>query len=295
MSPPPLLVVAGPTGAGKSAVAIAIARRFDAVVVSADAMQVYAGMDVGTAKVPRAERLGVPHYGLDVVLPDEDFDVASFLELVDAARRSHERVVVVGGTHFYLAALVRGLVDLPRPDPALRAALEREPDLHGWLARVDPALALRLAPRDRVRLVRGLEVVLATGVPLSEHHRRHQLAPVATHVVGLTIDRADLDERIDQRIVNMDAEGYRDEVEGLLAAGYTRSLRSMRSLGYRHVARAVAEGTSWAAALDETARDTRRFARKQRTWLRSLGWPALDGASPDRAVDAAGRLWGAAR
>jgi tRNA dimethylallyltransferase len=287
-----VLVLAGPTSAGKTEASLLAATTFDAVIVSADAMQVYRGMDIGTGKATAAERAQVPHFGLDVVDPDQSFDAADFVGLADEVVATHERVVVVGGTALYLRALVRGLVPTPPVDPALRATLEALPDLHAELAAVDPALAARLHRNDRVRLVRGLEVFRQTGLRLSELQAEHALAPDRLHAVGLWLDRTDLDERIDARVHAMIEQGYVDEVRGLLEAGYPRTLKPMMSLGYRHLCDHVLDGLELGEAVRRTQRDTRRFARKQRTWSRQLPWPAAVGAGADEVLRAAERAFG---
>ncbi|MBA2322402.1 MAG: tRNA (adenosine(37)-N6)-dimethylallyltransferase MiaA, partial [Deltaproteobacteria bacterium] len=165
--------IAGPTAAGKTALAVRLAQAWDAVVVSADAMMVYRGMDIGTGKPTAAEQGGIAHYGLDVVDPDRPFDAAAFGALADEVIAGCPRVIVAGGTHLYLRALVRGLVDAPPADASARAELETAEDLWGRLAAVDPALAERLHPHDRVRLVRGLEAHAATGRRLSDLHAAH--------------------------------------------------------------------------------------------------------------------------
>lgn len=297
MQPPPrALVIAGPTAAGKSDVALAVAERFDAVVLSADAMQVYRGMDVGTGKVGAAERARAPHYGLDLVDPDEPFDAADFVRLADEVLARHPRVVVAGGTSLYLRAMIRGLVPTPEVDPALRAELEALPDLHRRLEAVDPVLAARLHPNDRVRLVRGLEVHHATGRPLSALQEEHARAPDRVRAVGLWLDRTDLDDRIDRRVERMIEDGYADEVRRLLDAGYHRGLKPMQSLGYRHLCDHLLDALPLAEAARRTARDTRRFARKQRNWMRVLGFPRVtDDGQLEAALAAAADTFGPAR
>jgi tRNA dimethylallyltransferase len=282
-----VLVLAGPTAAGKTDAALAVARAYDAVVVSADAMQVYRGMDVGTGKATPEERGDVVHYGLDVVDPDQPFDAARFVGIADDAIARHPRVVVAGGTSLYLRALVRGLVETPPVDPALRAELEALPDPHAELAKVDPALAARLHPRDLVRIVRGLEVFRQTGRRLSELHGAHASEPVRVEHVGLWLDRPDLDERIDRRVRLMLDRGYVAEVRALLDRGYARTLKPMQSLGYRHLCDHLLDGLDLGEAARRTARDTRRFARKQRTWMRQLGFPRADDGHADAALRAA--------
>jgi tRNA dimethylallyltransferase len=282
--------VAGPTAAGKTDLAVRLALAWDAEIVSADALMVYRGMDIGTAKPTPAERRGVAHHAIDVVDPDQPFDAAAFVALADEVIRSRPRVIAVGGTHLYLRSLARGLVDAAPVDYALRAALEAAPDLWDRLAAVDPVLAARLHPRDRVRLVRGLEAHAATGRPLSDLHAAHAAAPDRHEVAGIWVDRPDLDERIDARVAGMVALGYRDEVAGLLARGYG-GCKPMLGLGYRHFAAHVRGLLDLDEAVRLTRRDTRRFARKQRNWRRALGWEAAPADPWDAANRAAERAW----
>jgi len=267
-----LLVLAGPTSAGKTDAALWIAERWEAVVVSADAMQVYTGMDIGTGKCTSAERGRVPHYGIDIRAPNEAFDASDFVDLAERAISEHHRVVVAGGTSLYIHALVRGLVETPPVDMALRSELEGAEDLYERLQAVDPILASRLHPNDRVRLVRGLEVYLQSGQRLSALHDAHAERPDRHEVSGLWLDRDDLYERIDQRVHAMMEGGYVAEVRALLDAGFERGLKPMQSLGYRHLCDHLLDGVDVAEAVRCTQRDTRRFARKQRNWKRSLSY-----------------------
>ena len=255
-------------------------------------MQVYCGLDIGTGKVTAEERGQVPHYGLDLVQPDEPFDAADFIELADTLIASHPRVVVAGGTSLYLRSIVRGLVPTPPVDPAVRARFEELADPHTALAEVDPALAERLHPNDRKRLVRGLEVHALTGTRLSELQAAHAAMPDRVHAEALWLDRDDLSERINARVHAMMADGYLSEVRRLLDAGFARTIKPMQSLGYRHLADHTLDGLPLDEAIRRTQRDTRRFARKQRNWMRRLGWPRI---LPDHgpAVQAAAELlWG---
>lgn len=275
MSLPKVLVLAGPTASGKSDVALDLAREHGAVIVSADAMQVYRGMDIGTAKVSAAVRAEVPHLGIDVVDPDQAFDATDFVAIALSALAEGRPVIIAGGTSFYLRALQRGLVATPPVDPALRAELALLADPHAALHQVDPELAARLHPNDLVRVVRGLEVFRQTGQRLSALQAEHAAAPDRVELVGLCLDRPDLDRRIDARCVDMFAQGYVEEVRGLLERGFDRTLKPMRSLGYRHVCDVVLDGLSLDEALLRTQRDTRRFARKQRTWMNTLQFPVV--------------------
>ncbi len=260
------LAIVGPTGAGKSDVAVELALRHGVDIVSMDAMQVYRGMDIGTAKLSIAERRGVPHRCIDVRDPDEAFTAADFAAEVESVG---SRAILCGGTVFYLRAWRDPLVAAPPADAALRAAFEALPDPHARLTEVDPALAARLHPNDRVRIVRGLEVHALTGRPLSALHAADPKVRRPCEIVW--IDRDDLFERLDARVDRMIRDGYLDEVRGLLDAGYGRGLKPMKSLGYAHLAAHLAGELSLADAIERTKTDTRQLARKQRMFLRGLG------------------------
>lgn len=273
-------MIGGPTAAGKTAVALQIACLWGAALVSADAMLVYRGMDIGTAKPSKAVLRRFPHAAVDVRDPDEDWSVTDFVRAFEAAKAEHERVVVVGGTPFYLSALIRPLTPLPEADPALRARLEALADPHARLAEVDPPTAARLHPNDRVRVVRALEVHALTGRPMSAIFAEDQEARKARagelSLAWLDRDPEELDRRIALRLEKMMAAGYLDEVRALLAAGYGPQHKPMRSLGYEHLGEHLLQGLPLEEALRRTLRDTRRLARKQRTWARGLGWTGVD-------------------
>jgi tRNA dimethylallyltransferase len=273
-------------------VALAIAEAFDAVIVSADAMQVYRQMDIGTGKATTAEREQAPHFGIDIRDANEPFDAADFVVLADEVRATHPRVVIVGGTTLYLRAFTRGLVDTPEVDPALRQELQALPNLHAELQQVDPALADRLHANDHVRILRGLEVFRITGKRLSDLHAEHASQPDRVICPGLWLDREDLDSRIDARVHQMIEDGYVAEVRGLLASGYPRHLKPMQSLGYRHLCDHVLDGLDLDEAVRRTQRDTRRFARKQRTWKKQLGYAEAWTDAVDAGLDLARQTWG---
>ena len=286
------LVIGGPTAAGKTAAALAVAEAFDAVVVSADAMQVYRRLDIGTGKATAEERARVPHFAIDVVEVDEAFDATDFVAIADEVLASHPRVVVAGGTSLYLRGLLRGFVKTPAVDPGLRSEVEAIEDLHGELAKVDADLAARLHPNDRVRLVRGLEVFRACGERLSELQRAHAEAPDRVRAACLWLEREDLDTRIDQRVDQMMDQGYVDEVRGVLDAGFDRGLKPLQSLGYRHLCAHLLDGLALDEAVRCTKRDTRRFARKQRTWQNTLKFAAMAAEDVEGVLRVAEELWG---
>jgi len=286
------LVLAGPTAAGKTAAALAVAEAFGGVVLSADAMQVYRHLDIGTAKATPEERARVSHFCIDVVAPDEPFDAADFVALGDAVLAGERPVVVAGGTSLYIQALIRGLVPTPPVDPALRAEIEALSDPHAELARVDPPLAARLHPNDRVRIVRGLEVYRATGERLSDLQAAHAARPDRVDAVGLWLDRDDLRERIERRLRQMMERGYLEEVRGLLAAGWSRDLKPMQSLGYKHLADHLLDRLPLEDAVERTARGTWQLARKQRNWMRVLGFRRVTDEAAGEALRAAAEVFG---
>lgn len=292
---PQLLVLAGPTAAGKSAVGLAIAEKYQGVLLSADAMQVYRGMDVGTASPTPEERAAILHFGVDEVEPGERFSAADFVGCARRALRTGRPVVVVGGTALYLRALTHGLAPTPEVDPVLRARLQALEAPHAALMQVDPELAARLHERDHKRIIRGLEVHAQTGRRLSALQAEHQAQPVQAHALGLWLDRPDLDARIDERVGRMMEVGYLEEVRALLDAGVPRSSRPMTTLGYRHLCDHLLDGLDLDEALRRTRRDTRKFARKQRTWRRHLGFPEVRAEHLQAGLSVAARVFGKAQ
>ncbi len=265
-------------------------------IVVVDSMQVYRGMDIGTAKPTAAERASVPHHVLDLADPWEDFDVASFQRAANTAIEDIEargkRALLVGGTALYLRAVVDELT-LPGQFPDVRAELEAEPDtetLHGRLAALDPVAAARMEPSNRRRVVRALEVTVGSGSPFSSFGPglgAHPPTPFG--LVALGWERARLDARIDERLAAQMAEGFLDEVRRLLDDPRGLSRSAGQALGYKELATHVLDG----APLDETvelaARRTRRFSRRQEKWFRRdprIAWVDADGASPTDLVPA---------
>jgi len=288
-----LLVLGGPTAAGKTAAACAVHDRTGARLVSADAMQVYRGLDIGTGKPTPDELTSYPHACLDVRDPHQDYNAADFARDADAVIAQGGPVVVVGGTGLYLRALLQGLVVTPPADPALRAELETLPDLFAALQAVDPVLAARLHPNDRVRILRGLEVHRMTGQRLSELHDAH-LGQVRHQAVRLWLDRDDLHARIDARVLQMVEQGLVQELRDALDAGVPPDCKPLKSLGYKHFLFHVRGTMSLDEAIRCTQRDTRRFARKQRAMLRKLGgFTQVDARDTAAVLAEAARAFGA--
>ena len=282
MSAEALVVVLGPTAVGKSRVAVDLALRFGGEVVSGDSIQVYRGFDIGADKPSPEARRGVPHHLIDIVGPEVQFTAADFVrEALAAARDIAGRgrlPVVAGGTGLYLKALLDGLFPGPGRDPAVRAALEAEAREKGLgalfrrLEAVDPDYARKVRDRDRVRIVRALEVHAATGRPISEHFRS-TASPVGGRTVvrlGLRLEREELRRRIEARVEGMFARGFVDEVRGLLERGVPDSAPAFRALGYGHVLRHLRGEIGRDEAAELTKADTRRYAKRQMTWFRKM-------------------------
>jgi tRNA dimethylallyltransferase len=291
---PRLIAVVGPTGAGKSALALRLARERGGEIVSCDSLQVYRGLDIGSAKATPEERRAVPHHLLDVVDPDEEFSAAEYARrgraaLLDIAGRGR-LPIVAGGTGLYLRALLQGLFAGPSRDLALRRRLEAiaerygDPRLHRLLARVDPEAAKRLPVGDRLRVVRALEVFRATGRPISEHHRApgDPLGGFVSFLVGIKPARPALRLAVEERTRDMFARGLLDEVRGLLARGYAPELGPLRAIGYRQAVAVTRGELARAEAERDIVSDTLRLAKRQMTWFRhqaSVAWcPDLDTA-----------------
>jgi tRNA dimethylallyltransferase len=295
------VAVVGPTATGKSALAIELALRLGGEVINADAMQLYRGMDIGTAKVTAAERRGVPHHLLDVLDVRETASVAAYQRatraviesLIDAGRVP----ILAGGSGLYLQAVLDEL-DFPGTDPDLRATLESELSLvgaaalHGRLTELDPAAAAAILPSNGRRIVRALEVIELTGRPFSASLPRPGPARYGFVQLGIDLDTAELDTRIDARVDRMFAAGLVDEVRTLENQGLREGRTASRALGYQQVLTAFEGDYDLGAAAAETARATRRFVRRQRSWFRRdqrITW--LDAGRPD-LTDAAVALVG---
>jgi tRNA dimethylallyltransferase len=287
---PFVVAILGPTATGKSALGLAVAERFRGEIVNCDSTAVYRGFDIGTDKVPVEARRGIPHHLIDIADPAEIYTAAQYARDAAAAIRAiHGRgrlPVLVGGTGFYYRALTRGLFPGPGADPALRARLNRIADrrgperLHRMLRRVDPVSADRIMPRDRVRLVRALEVYLATGRPLT-HHFAETRSPIADCTViafALRVPAALLADRVSARVDEQFARGLVDEVRGLLASGVPPDARPFGGLVYRQILEMLRGVRDEAATRALIVQENRRYARRQLIWFRkepNLMW--LDG------------------
>jgi tRNA dimethylallyltransferase len=273
------LVIAGPTASGKSALSLEVAERFAGEIVNADSRQIYRYMDIGTAKPSAGDRRRAPHHLFDVVTPDERFDAARYRNLarptVEAIAARGKLPIVVGGTGLYIRALTSGLFAAPSAALRLRRSLEglerRIPGtLYRWCRRLDPPVAERVHPNDRVRLIRALEVTLTTGERISEQQARHGFADRIGTVQYLVVDPGveELKRRIRTRSADLFARGLVDEVRQLWQRGYGPELPALRSIGYLEAGRVLLGESSLAQAVEDVVRATDRFAKRQRTWFR---------------------------
>jgi len=283
---PPVVVVTGPTGSGKSPLAIELAKHFEGEIVNADSMQVFRYMNIGTAKPSAEERLEVPHHLFDVVDPDEPYSAGRFAnEARVAAEQIHARdrvVFLTGGTGLYIRAFLDGLIETVNSDPALRSRLESEQAraaeegdptrLHRRLMEFDAEAAEKIHPNDVRRTVRALEILEQSGQRASSVREAHGFRDRPFRVLHLSIDpgREALTERIEERVEAMIEGGLLREVRGLRGRGYAADLRPMQAIGYRHIQPVVDGSDTLANATEAMKVDTRRFARRQRTWIRPL-------------------------
>jgi tRNA dimethylallyltransferase len=270
-SAPTLIILLGPTGVGKTRAAVHLALRFGGEVINGDSVQVYRGFDVGTDKPAAADRRGVPHHLLDAVDPLVQFTAADF---VREALRAADDILgrgrlpfVAGGTGLYLKrdATIRAGLEAEARDKGLEALFRR-------LERIDPDYARTVRSRDRIRIIRALEVHRATGRPMSEHFRSTRSPTAGYRVVrlGLRLDRAELCRRIEDRVERMFAAGWVEEVRALLGRGIGTDAPAFRAIGYRHVADFLGGLVSLEEAKDLTKSDTRRYAKRQMTWFRKM-------------------------
>ena len=279
---PNILVICGPTASGKTALAAELALRFGGEVVSADSMQVYRRMDIGTAKPTQSEQRGVPHHMIDVAEPEENYSVARYVAdavpIVDGILARGKLPIIAGGTGLYIDHLVAGRQFAPfQPDSGLRPQLQaraREeglPALYAQLAQVDPDAAGNIHPNDEKRIIRALEVFLSTGKPLSQHDRESRALP--SRYTPLTIalnfaQRPHLWERIDRRVDQMMAQGLEGEVRALLESGIPPDCTAMQAIGYKELAAAIRSGLPVQSGAEEVKLRSRQYAKRQLTWFR---------------------------
>ena len=278
---PKLVIILGPTAAGKSEFAMKMAQGIDAEIVNADSQQVYRYMDIGTGKPSRADLARVPHHLIDIIDPDEEFNAVLYRRLatqaIDDIQQRGKRVLVCGGTGLYLKALTRGIFEGPGQDPKLRKKLEDEIEqtglsaLYQRLVGIDADVVSTIHPNDRQRIIRALEVYYSTGKPIGVWQREHAFKEDLYDVlkIGLERERAELYEAINRRSEQMVDAGLLEEVRGLVGRGYSLDLKPLRSVGYRQMGEVLREEKNLDRALEEMKQETRRLAKRQLTWFRS--------------------------
>lgn len=277
---PKVIAVTGCTASGKSSLAMELAKDFDCEIVCMDSMQVYIGMDIGTAKPTRKEQELVPHHMLDVVPPDRSYAVADY---VLGAEKAFQDIwsrgklpMLVGGTGLYLKSLLHGMtLGVEKSDPAIRTRLEAiaaEPDgrekLHGMLEKIDPVTAIKLHPNDLRRVIRAIEVYELTGTPLSEQKREEPDRPYSILPVQLDMSREKLQKRIAARVGEMIRDGLREEVASLLRAGCPADAQSMQAIGYKEMIPVVREQLPLEDACEQIILNTKHYAKRQETWFK---------------------------
>ena len=291
-----MICIVGPTATGKTRLAVALAKALDGEVISCDSMQLYRGMDIGTAKVTSDEAQGVPHHMIDVADPAEAFSVGRFTDMAAPIARDilarGRTAILAGGTGLYMDALVLGRSFAPYPTTGKREMLEALAEREGvgavqaMLRQFDPAAADRLHPGDRRRIIRAVEVYLETGMTITEHDRLSKLEPPRFRPVwiGLNyVNREDLYRRIDKRVDEMMAAGLDAELDRLLAAGVPETATSMQAIGYKELLRSRRGEISRQTAVEDIKRGSRNYAKRQLTWLRrnpDVRWIML-GAAPE--------------
>ena len=276
-----IICIAGPTASGKTALAVALAKELGGEVVSCDSMQIYQGMDVGTAKPTLEEMDGIVHHMIDIIRPDEDFSVSRYCQMaapiVDDIIARGKTAIIAGGTGLYLDNLIRGNDFAPFPSTGVREQLEAQADREGIealfarLQQIDPAAAARLPLSDRKRIVRALEVYLETGETITAHNLRTQQQPPRFAPVWLGLDfesRAALYSRIDARVGQMLEAGLLEEIRSLLAAGIPEKCTAMQAIGYKEFTAALEGRCTIDQAADLVRQSSRRYAKRQLTWFR---------------------------
>ncbi|NUQ40497.1 MAG: tRNA (adenosine(37)-N6)-dimethylallyltransferase MiaA [Calditrichaceae bacterium] len=277
---PPVLVILGPTGSGKTALSEAIAGKIPAEIVSADSRQIYRFMDIGTAKPPAALLRKIPHHFVDILNPDQDFSAGEYAraarEVVEQIFQRKKLPLVVGGSGLYIRALLEGFFKEDVKDPAIRAELERrleregiEP-LYAELQRVDPAGAEKIHPRNARRVIRFLEVYYASGTPMSQIQQASpDPASFAALKIGLAVERKTLYARLNRRVEEMFEQGLAAEVRGILERGFSPESNALNSVGYKEVIAYLRGEIDLFTCKELVKRNTRRYAKRQMTWFRA--------------------------
>ena len=287
----PLVIINSPTATGKTQLAVNLAMEIGGEIISADSMQVYRYLDIGTAKPTIEECVGIRHHLIDVVNPDEEFNAALFAEkartIIAEVMRKGKPIIVAGGTGLYIRTLLRGIIETPDVDENIRNHYRTLRETHGkkylydMLLQRDAAAATQINPNDSVRVIRALEVLEQTGESITVKQKKHSFAdcPYSTYKIGLQVDRQVLKQRIEARTDRMIDSGLLDEVKKVLAMGYSENLKSLQSLGYKQMIGFLNKKYGWDEAINLIKRDTWQYARRQMTWFnadKEINWFSPD-------------------
>ena len=287
MGKAPLVIICSPTATGKTELAISLALEFGGEIISADSLQVYRYLDIGTAKPTREQRRRVKHHLIDVVDPDEEFNAAIFTEkaraIIAELAKKRKPVFVVGGTGLYIRALIQGIIETPKVDENIRNYYRHLGEIHGkeylfkLLQQRDAQAAKKIKSNDTIRVIRALEVLEQSGESILAKQKRHSFAncPYKTYKIGLKLDREELKQKITQRTKKMITAGLLDEVKSILDRGYSEKLKPLQSLGYKQVIEFMQGKYDWENALHLINRDTWHYAKRQLTWFtadKEINW-----------------------
>ncbi|PKN10283.1 MAG: tRNA (adenosine(37)-N6)-dimethylallyltransferase MiaA [Deltaproteobacteria bacterium HGW-Deltaproteobacteria-7] len=287
----PLVIINSPTATGKTELAVNLALEFGGEIISADSLQVYRYLDIGTAKPTLEERRGIQHHLIDVVNPDEEFNASIFTQqaraLISGLARARKPILIAGGTGLYIRALLHGMIHTPAVDEKIRNYYRQMRDSHGkkyiydLLRERDKDAADQINPNDSVRVIRALEVLEQTGESITVKQKKHSFAdcPFKTYKIGLQLDRKELKQRIIQRTERMISGGLLDEVKGLLARGYSENLKPLQSLGYKQMIGFLRNEYPWESSVNLIKRDTWQYAKRQLTWFtadKEINWFGYD-------------------
>jgi len=285
----PLLVILGPTAVGKSEIAISLAKKIKGEIISADSMQLYQGMNLGTAKPSLLEQKVVSHHLIDLLKPDESFNVFDYArEAEKVIKEIHQRKkipILVGGSGLYIRAVVDGLFENPKIDSEKKSIAKEKlrnkstDFLYEELRMVDQKASEKIHPNDRRRIKRALEVFYTTGIPISVLQRKKPAKPFQPLLIGISRERKELYQRINERVDEIFAKGFIDEVKTLLKSGYTENLNSMQAIGYQETIVCLKNERSLAETIELIKKNTRRYAKRQLSWFRQdkrINWLSLD-------------------
>jgi len=293
----PLLVILGPTAVGKSEIAISLAKKIDGEIVSADSMQFYRGMNLGTAKPSADEQKIVPHHLIDLLKPDVSFNVFDYAKraekIIKEIHRRKKVPILVGGSGLYIRAVVDGLFENPKIDSKKKFSAKEKlrnkstDFLYQELKKVDRKASQKIHPNDRRRIKRALEVFYTTGIPISVLQRKKPARPFQTLLIGINRERKELYQRINKRVEAIFAQGFVDEVKTLLENGYTENLNSMQAIGYQETITYLNNERSLAETIELIKKNTRRYAKRQLSWFRQdkrINWLSLGSEETPREV-----------